>query len=235
MKALNREIKEYLIGQGASLVGFADLSDLPSDIRDGYSNGISIAVALNPEKVMKIGVAANLEYYEEYIATSELLNGLAESGALWLKNNGFGALGKSKRVVIQDEVTRRTKLPHKTVATKAGLGWIGKCALLVTDEYGSAIRLTSILTNAELDAGMPITESRCGNCNDCKTACPAGAVSGQSFKIGMDRDEFFNAHGCKAKVIERVKGLGRTEGTCGICIQVCPWTQKYLQKSSTKI
>ena len=234
MKTLNKEITENLLRQGAAIVGFADLSELPVEDRDGYRYGIGIAVALNPEKVMKIGTVPNLEYYNEYKRTSELLNGLAESGAELLKSEGFDALAKSKRVVIQDEKTKRTKLPHKTVATKAGLGWIGKCALLITEEYGSAIRITSVLTNADLDVGVPITESRCGDCIECKNSCPAGAVSGKQFRIGMDRDEFFNAFGCKAKIIERGKDLGRTEGTCGLCIQVCPWTRKYLKNSLKK-
>jgi len=54
MKELNNEITEYLLHQGATIVGFADSADLPIQIRDGYHYGISIAVALNPEKVMKI-------------------------------------------------------------------------------------------------------------------------------------------------------------------------------------
>ena len=44
----------------------------------------------------------------------------------------------------------RTVMPHKTVAVHAGLGWIGKSALFVTEKYGSAVRLTSVLTDAPL-------------------------------------------------------------------------------------
>jgi epoxyqueuosine reductase QueG len=65
-----------------------------------------------------------------------------------------------------DSQTLSTGLPHKTTATLAGLGWIGKCALLVTERYGSAIRLTAVLTEAELPCGEPVSRSRCGACAD---------------------------------------------------------------------
>ena len=45
----------------------------------------------------------------------------------------------------------QTALPHKTIATRAGIGWIGKSALLVTAKYGSAIRLSSILTDTPIE------------------------------------------------------------------------------------
>jgi epoxyqueuosine reductase len=151
MKTLNQEIKESLLRQGAALVGFADLSDLPPDIRDGYRYGISIAVELNPKIVKIIGNGPSMEYSDEYDRVNKLLNQLGESCAELLKTKGFNALAKTQSVVIQDAKTQTSKLPHKTVATKAGLGWIGKCALLITEEYGPAIRITSVLTDADLD------------------------------------------------------------------------------------
>ena len=228
---LNAEIEQHLRRQGAAIIGFADLSGLPSDVRDSYRYGISIAVELNPKIVNIIGNGPSVEYYNEYKRTNNLLNKLAESGAELLKTKGFAALAKTQSVVIQDEKTKRTKLPHKTVATKAGLGWIGKCALLITEEYGPAIRITSVLTNADLDVGVPITESRCGDCEKCKNICPAGAVTGRQWQPGMNRDDFYHALDCKNKIIERGKKIGLTEGTCGLCIWVCPWTQKHLKAS----
>ena len=61
------------------------------------------------------------------------MNQLADNCAEFLKNKGFDALAKTQSVVKTDETTKRSKLPHKTVATKAGVGWIGKCALLITE------------------------------------------------------------------------------------------------------
>jgi epoxyqueuosine reductase len=226
---LNAEIEQHLKQQGAAIIGFADLSDLPADVRDGYRCGISIAVELNPNIVNIIGNGPSKEYYHEYKSKNDFLNQLAENCASLLKTRGFSALAKIH--VVQDEKTKTTKLPHKTVATKAGLGWIGKCALLITEEYGPAIRITSVLTDADLDVGKPIIESRCGDCEKCKNICPAGAVTGKQWEPGMNRDDFYHALDCRDKIKERGITLGLTEGTCGLCFWVCPWTQKHLKKS----
>ena len=34
------------------------------------------------------------------------------------------------------------------MATLSGMGWIGKCALLVNDSYGTAVRYITVLTDA---------------------------------------------------------------------------------------
>ena len=231
MKTWNQEIKESLLRQGAALVGFADLSDLPRDIRDGYRYGISIAVELNPKIVKIIGNGPSMEYSDEYDRVNKLLNRLGESCAELLKSKGFDGLAKTQSVVVQDAKKQTSKLPHKTVATKAGLGWIGKCALLITEEYGPAIRITSVLTDANLDVDLPITVSKCGKCEKCKNICPAGAISGIEWYAGLYRDDFIKALDCDKMLKERGKIIEGRHGSYGLCIWVCPRTQKHLKKS----
>ena len=62
--------------------------------------------------------------------------------------------------------------PHKTAATQAGLGWIGKTALFVSPRLGPRLRLATVFTDAELPVGEPVTEGRCGSCRRCVDACP---------------------------------------------------------------
>ena len=46
---LNDELTTFLKSQGgAAIVGFADLHEIPQDVRDNYPFGVSIAVALDP-------------------------------------------------------------------------------------------------------------------------------------------------------------------------------------------
>ncbi len=227
---ISEEIRSELKQKGASIVGYADLSSLPEKDRKGYPYGIIIGVALIPEIVSGIRSGPTLQYYEEYKRVNTMLNELGEYTEALLKGKGFEALAKTKKVVEIDEGTIRTELPHKTVATRAGIGWIGKCALLVTEEYGSAIRITSILTNAVLDTGTPINNSRCGGCLICKNICPAGAVSGDIWDLNKDRDEFYNAFDCRNTARERSGRIGLNESLCGLCILACPWTQRYLKK-----
>jgi epoxyqueuosine reductase QueG len=124
----------------------------------------------------------------------------------------------------------RSILPHKTVATLAGIGWIGKCANLVTNEAGSALRFIVVLTNAPLDCGEPISKSFCpANCNICADVCPGNAPLGSLWEVGVDRNTFFDAHACSKAARARAKEkLGIDMAVCGLCISNCPFTQKGL-------
>ncbi len=120
----------------------------------------------------------------------------------------------------------------KTVATQAGLGWIGKNCLLVTQEYGSAVRLSSLLTNAPLPAGAPINESRCGGCMVCVRNCPAGALTGELWNTTISREELFHKEDCKKMQIQRMKqATGIETDLCGLCFAVCPFTQSFLKNA----
>ncbi|UWG96245.1 epoxyqueuosine reductase [Dehalobacter sp. DCM] len=226
---ISKEINNQLIAKGASKIGFADLSCLPREQTNGFNYGIIIGVSLKPEVVLGISDGPTLEYYEEYKRINRLLNELDEYTAEILRNKGFSAYPKTQSNVEIDEKTRRTQLPHKTVATRAGMGWIGKCALLITEEFGSAIRISSVLTDAILDIGIPIEESKCGDCLECKTSCPASAVTGENWNINKDRDAFYNAFDCRKTALEKSSKIGLNETICGLCILKCPWTQKYLR------
>lgn len=120
-------------------------------------------------------------------------------------------------------------MPHKTVAVRAGLGWIGKCALLVTKQFGSAVRLTSVLTNAPLECDEPVEQSFCGDCSECVKSCPGGAVSGKLWAPGMDREELFSPLLCRKKARElAAQAINKEITLCGKCIECCPHTKKYL-------
>lgn len=228
MDSLSKEIKEALIEKGAALVGFADLSDIPEEKREGLKYGISIAVPLDPAVASGIKNGPTKEYYAEYVRLNNLLNELDEYAANILKSHGYKAVPKTTKVVQQNEESLSTKLPHKTVATKAGIGWIGKCALLVTEKFGSAIRLSSILTDAELEVDVPIKESKCGNCNECKKYCPGDAIEGKNWSVGLTRDTYYNAFNCSTMARKLSSAIGIEHRICGKCIVVCPWSRKYL-------
>lgn len=228
---INVELRQKLLDRGAGIVGFADLLGIPGHDGQGYRYGICIAVPLEPEIVTGIRYGPTRDYYENYKRVNTLLNELDEYAAEILRKNGYEALPMTQDYVSVDEMTRRTQLPYKTVATRAGIGWIGKCALLVTQQYGSAVRISSVLTNAVLDTGKPVNESDCGTCTVCRDACPAGAVSGIPWAADMERDEFYNAFSCRKTARERSAVIGADESLCGLCIRLCPWTVRYVEKN----
>jgi epoxyqueuosine reductase QueG len=111
--------------------------------------------------------------------------------------------------------------PHKTAATQAGLGWIGKTAVFVSARFGPAVRLTTVFTDLPLEPGTPIVESRCGRCRICVDACPTGAGRDVLWRAGMARDELYEEKACEAKTWEHLEW----DGTCGVCQSVCPYTR----------
>lgn len=63
-------------------------------------------------------------------------------------------------------------------AVRAGIGGYGESGLLVTREFGPAIRLGGVVTNAEIAAGDSPGETPCTRCKRCVEACPTAALSG---------------------------------------------------------
>jgi epoxyqueuosine reductase QueG len=193
-------------------------------------SGSALPVVYPKEVIQGISELPTQEYRDWYDKLNEKLDIIVTHGAEMLRNMGYKAVDQSREHI--GEVEYNTTLPHKTVATRAGIGWIGKSALLVTDAYGSAIRLSSILTNAPLSTNRPINKSRCGDCMICANACPAGAVSGKLWEVELYRDEFFDPIKCRITACERAKqGFGGDKPICGKCIEICLHTQKYIKNS----
>ncbi len=227
---LSDEISEILETGGASLIGFADLRSLPASVRHDLPRAVSFAVALTPEITAEIKDGPTQEYHAEYKRINALLGELSLATASLIESRGFRAISSAATDEGIDAATNSTPLPHKTVATLAGLGWIGKCALLVNERFGSAIRLNRVLTDAPLTLGTPVVQSRCGDCRTCVDACPAHAAAGENWIQGRQRDNFFNASVCRRMAREiALRRTGISETFCGVCIAVCPWTQAYVR------
>ncbi len=225
------ELRTLLQSNGADMVGIADLHDIAPEVRDGLPVGISIAVALASDIIAGIKEGPNLQYYNEYKRANNLLDTLGRYAVSFLQKKGQKARWFAATNTGINWETLSTNLPHKTIATRAGLGWIGKSALLVTREFGSAIRLTTVLTDAELPVGEPVDISRCGDCSDCIDACPGQAISGKDWSAGISRHSIYDAFACidTARKFEKTR-KGVHDNICGICIAACPLTRKYIER-----
>jgi len=241
MISLSTELKEKLINKGASLVGFADLTSIAPEVRDNLPFGISMAMAVDPEIIGEIKNGPTKRYFGEYERLNIILKDLAATTVYLLEEKGYKAKWVSPQKINYDPLlecmvsydlkTISTPLPHKTAATRAGLGWIGKNAMLITREFGSAVRITTVLTDADLAPDSPVNLSECGECAKCVTACPGHAPSGKNWHVGLPRDEFYDVFACRKTAFQLSRKLDIHETICGICIAVCPWTQKYLKKT----
>ena len=226
---LNDEVIALLTQNGCNIVGFANLRCLPEESRAKFDCGILMALPFSKEAMLENNNGLPQRYYDEHEPMTQRLAELKKTVAEFLIGKGYDALTETPASVFNRE-TLRSLLPQKTVATLSGIGWIGKCAMLITDEVGSALRLTVVLTNAPLVCGTPITKSKCPpNCTICVDVCPGKAPLGSLWEVGIERDEFFNAHACHAAARARARELlGVDEARCGLCISACSFTKKGL-------
>ena len=224
---IENELREYLKSLGASLVGFADLSNVDTSSFNNMNYGITFGIKIGSKIIESINDGPTKEYYEEYNQINKDLDNIVLSCVKYIQAHEYNAIGQISTYVTSDN-NLTTPLPHKTVATRAGLGWIGKNALLITPKYGSAIRISSVITNMPILTDIPINESRCGTCTNCVDACPASAIKGTMWDLASTRDELLNPYKCRRKARELSNAkIGIEISLCGICVEVCPFTKRY--------
>ncbi|MBN1333880.1 MAG: epoxyqueuosine reductase [Synergistales bacterium] len=229
---LGQFIEQGLISMGASEVGFADLRPVRDNPNPEFKYAISIIIALDPAIVRDIAEKPTLAYRDEYVRVNNLLDSVALKTVDLLHERGHNAtciLSTTRDYRPGKFLT--ASFSHKITATLSGLGWIGKNDLLVTPAYGSAVRLSTVFTDAPVPAGQPVTVSRCGACEDCVKSCPAAAPKGRLWQAGLEREEILDIRSCYLKAREVSSALGIDEILCGFCMTACPWTRRYIMNS----
>jgi epoxyqueuosine reductase QueG len=114
----------------------------------------------------------------------------------------------------------------------AGLGWIGKCCLLVTPNVGPRVRWGSVLTDASLRAAKKPMKDGCGDCHECVNICPTKAFTGEPFREEDPREIRYNAHKCD-KYLRKLEKTSALD-VCGMCLYVCPYGRRKINNSMPK-
>jgi epoxyqueuosine reductase QueG len=204
---------------------------LPKKQTRHFSNAILIGIALSKDFLKKVThtpdyvkdmIRNNNFDDDEFLQKETKADRLADYIAGYLASKGYSAYSQSEEhnwsTGIFDEKTKTSPLPHKTIAGLAGLGWIGKHNLLVTHEFGSAVCMCTVLTDAPFTTvSYPPETSRCGNCRTYRDICSVNAIKGNTWSITTSRDELVDVYACM---------------TCLECLVFCPWTQKYMNENT---
>jgi epoxyqueuosine reductase len=226
-------LKSHLQPEDQYIYGFADLKGLLDPKFKGFNYGISIGRKLENKIVDPVVHGPTKEYYSHYRQINSELEKLTINISNDLNVNDIDSLNIEPTVTTSDldskySVMLSTDISHKMVATRAGLGWIGKTDLFVSKISGPRLRLVSILLKTPMvTKSKPIDKSRCGTCNICVEICPAKAANGTLWDINVKREDFFDPWKCRKQCAEfgRVK-LGMDARVCGMCVASCPVGRK---------
>lgn len=124
---------------------------------------------------------------------------------------------------------------ERAYGAQAGLGWVGKNAMLIHPDEGSWFWLGEIVTRAELAADNPITD-HCGKCRRCLDACPTGAIFENLRAIDSRKCiSYFNIEHRGPIPMEIQKPMGDWLVGCDICQEVCPWNAHSGKKARAEI
>jgi epoxyqueuosine reductase len=126
-------------------------------------------------------------------------------------------------------------------AARAGLGFRGKNAMLISRTHGNWLFLAGILTRVEFTPDAPIRRKLgnpasklaneaeagllCGKCTRCLDACPTQAFAAPGV-VDARRCISYQTIENKGFIPRELRaGIGRRIYGCDICLEVCPWNR----------
>ena len=216
---LQNQIEAFAIAQGATLCGECDLGYSPIQGQPHMRYAFSIAVKLSDSVLTTIDNAPTQAYFQHYRAANALLDQIAFRMANEIERLGYNAFPVAASQSLGGDSRYAGILPHKTAAVLSGLGFVGKSGLFLTEEYGSKVRLATVVTDMPLTSTRKIIENGCGECTACMRACPAGAIFGELPRTNGERN--YDPEKCSRYMKEKFQNIGRGS-VCGVCIKVCP-------------
>lgn len=222
---LEFQIVKLLLDGGACDVGMSSPEDGPANLK--YA--ISFVVPLSEAIVDQIEHSPTYSYFHHYRTVNALIDMLSLKTGLLLQKNGYlyMPIGASQSQPKAGQRTHEGLYSHKKAAVLGGLGTIGKSALFLHRKYGPRVRLGTIFTDYEFSEVKHdlSSESVCGSCDLCRASCPTGAIKGNEWFPGCEREFIVDAWSCNDYMREHFMKIGRGS-VCGICMSVCPYGQK---------
>lgn len=223
MSNINIEIEQQLRNEHVDIIQFVDITMLGIKQNRGFPFAILIGIAISPHFLQTVCNTPNYIHTleDEYAQTESRIGLIADKLANNLISSGYKALSQSDNGLMAENAfdfeTKTSALPHKTIAILSGIGYIGKSNLFITEEFGAAQCLGSVLTNAPLTvAKNNILQPKCNRCTICHHICPQKALHDVCWNTNTSRDEIVDVYNCI---------------TCLKCLAHCPKSQTYMKRA----
>jgi epoxyqueuosine reductase len=223
---MKNKIEKIAKDLGASIVGFGNMEGLLSAEHSHLKTGISIAVRLSDQVLNDVKDKPTETYYHHYRTVNFLIDQICLRISMEIQNEGYLSMAVPASQTVKSKTENyKGLISHKMVATRSGIGWIGKSACLVTEKYGPRVRLGTIVTDMIVEYDEPVESSRCGNCMECVKNCPSLAITGNEWDVTTKREDLYDAFACSTHMSEAYREIGRGS-VCGICLSCCPYGKK---------
>ena len=207
--AMAQDIKSRAIDFGAGTVGITAMTEaaIYQGGKVNYQTAIVVLMPMDSAEMAYVTTdRAGAETMRAYMEISRTVIELAEH---------IRSLGWRARAYCEG-----ADLLHIPLAIDAGLGQLGKHGSLICKEYGSSMRIATVLTDLPLALDQPIdiaVDDLCIGCRRCTLDCPVDAITDTKHMVRGEEKWYVDFDKCAPYFTATVG--------CGICIEVCPWTK----------
>ena len=184
---------------------------------------ISIGYKLNYTAIQNLPVSRSA-YMLEHDYANRHLDETSQKIARFLEGRGFDAIGFDSGAGFYHEAGKTPErfagdFSHKHAAVACGLGKFGLNNLVLSPRWGPRVRLSTIVTDAQLKYDLPLEENPClaPECEECVKICPVHALDGWKGRYDPEKGWVIDKKKCYDYIFTTLKGQ-----RCGLCIKACP-------------
>jgi epoxyqueuosine reductase QueG len=145
---------------------------------------------------------------------NNMASGLAFEVSEFLNMKGYKSVPLAANAVYRKDTPNgpydeKPPVSHRYLAVRSGIGFFGKSGNVIMDQYGAAIILASVVTEADLIPTEPLSpeDSYCDGCRLCMSACASGLMSAEEETSVTLGNEDFN--------YSKRRSYNRCEYVCG--------------------
>jgi reductive dehalogenase len=223
---MTKTVKQVAISFGASLVGVTKLNRdwIYTHARDGTKNTI-------PDHINNVIVMAIEMDLEAIQSSPALVSGFATGNAYSRMAFAQASLAEFIRELGYEAIPAGNGTGLSVpLAIDAGLGQYGRHGLLITEEFGSNVRICKVFTNLPLEYDEPKefgVLDFCRTCKRCAENCPSQSISHDENPSWSGPTRSNNPGILKWYVnVESCFDFWTKNGSdCSNCISSCPFTK----------
>ena len=202
-KQLSKTLKEMALNLGAHYVGISTTETLkngpPSTnlttALNTAKSAITFAVPFNQKLINPFLSKENFKLNKDKITKTTLAGGIALEISGFLNQLDHEAVPIAPNFVYRKDTPngirdRKPIISHKYLAAVSGVGFLGHSGHILTKDYGPAVALSSVVTDAELIPTNPCKENYCDNCLLCKAGCIPNYIDTKKTKVSIGNNTF---------------------------------------------